>query len=86
MIAIASLVLVLAQVEPEPPAVNLTLGSTNLVLGIDQETELRVQVNHDVDEAETPRIFTSAGHVDDLTRTGVRSWVGRYVLLAERFL
>jgi hypothetical protein len=85
MIAIASLVLVLAQAEPEPPTVNLTLGSTNLVLGIDQETELRVQVNQDVDDAETPRILTSAGHVDDLARTGVRSWVGRYVLPAERF-
>jgi hypothetical protein len=85
MIAIASLLLALAQAEPESPPVALTLGSTNLVLGIDQETELRVELGRDVDPSEAPRILASAGHVDDLARTGVRTWVGRYVLPAERF-
>jgi hypothetical protein len=85
MIAIA-LVVVLAQtVEPETPPVTLTLASTNLVLGIDQETELRVELAREVEAGEAPRILASAGHVDDLARTGVRTWVGRYVLPSERF-
>ena len=86
MIAVA-LCLALAAAEPEAPApaapVTLELGSTALVLGIDQETELRVKLGIDSDE--TPRVLASAGHVDDLVRTGARSWVGRYLLPAERF-
>jgi len=44
MILIASLVMALAQAEPGSAPITLTLGSTNLVLGIDQETELRVEL------------------------------------------
>jgi hypothetical protein len=71
--------------HPGAAAVTLTLGSSNLVLGIDQETELRIELGPDVATSEPPRVLASAGHVDDLVRTGPRSFVGRYVLPTERF-
>jgi hypothetical protein len=89
--ALASLLLV-ALAEPAPPeapaarpTLALALGSMNLVLGIDQETELRVDLGGDEEPPDNPRIVASAGHIDDLVRTGPRSWVGRYVLPSERF-
>jgi hypothetical protein len=95
MIAAAIAVALLVQVgaaggEPpgEPvaaPAVTVALGTTNLVLGVDQDTELRVELGPDVETRDPPRVLASTGHIDDLVRTGPRSFVGRYVLPAERF-
>src|SRR5439155_12355521 len=90
MIAVAALVAVAvaqpaAPVEAPPPPITLALGSTNLVLGVDQETELRVQLAEEIDSPNAPRLLASAGHIDDLVRTGPRSWLGRFVLPAERF-
>jgi hypothetical protein len=72
-------------VEAHVPALTVSLGSMNLVLGIDQETELRIELGPGVQSAEPPRVLATTGHVDDLVRTGERSFVGRYVLPAERF-
>jgi hypothetical protein len=87
MSPLAPLLVVLAQAVAgdAPPAITLSLGSTNLVLGIDQETELRIEVGPELEEVESPRVLASAGHVDELVRTGARTWVGRYLLPSERF-
>jgi hypothetical protein len=87
MIAIVATLLLALALEPLAPDAAgppvLALAGTGLVLGIDQDTELRVEVPEET--SAPPRLVTSAGHVDDLVRTGPRTFVGRYVLPGERF-
>jgi hypothetical protein len=52
---------------------------------VDQETELRVTLGPDLDSEDPPRVLASAGRVEELVRTGPRTWVGRYLLPSERF-
>jgi hypothetical protein len=69
--------------EPVTQSVTVTVGASTLVLGIDQETELHIET--DADAAALPRVVASTGRIEDLARTGPRSFAGRYVLPAERF-
>jgi hypothetical protein len=66
-------------------AVTVTVSAAP-VLGVDQEAEVRIAISEALPPpAEPPRAFASAGRIEDITRTGPRSFVGRYLLPAERF-
>jgi hypothetical protein len=80
--AVVLAALLLARTGRADP-VTVSVGASTLVLGIDQETELHIET--DADAAALPRVVASTGRVEDLSRTGPRSFSGRYVLPAERF-
>ncbi len=71
--------------EPEP-AVLVSLAEVSPVLGVHDETELRIRVvNAPSGEMPMPRILCSEGHVEDLVREGPARFSGRYVLSTNRF-
>jgi hypothetical protein len=74
-----------ARAEDPTPALTVTVAAAP-VLGIDQESEIRVDVAASVPPPrQAPRLHASTGHVEELVRAGPRSFIGRYVLPAERF-
>jgi hypothetical protein len=78
----------LSEKTPEPLAgpLSITVALASPVLGVDQESELRIDLGEDVPAPRVPpRVTASAGRVDELVKVGPRSFIGRYVLPAERF-
>jgi len=74
----------------EPPAlatrVSLSLAAPSPVLGIEDETELRIAVTGAFPSPlNFPRILCSAGRVEDLVREGPTSFSARFILPANRF-
>ena len=74
----------------EPPAspaqVTLSMAKLSPVLGIEDETELRiVATGAFASPLPFPRILCSAGRVEDLVREGPTSFSGRFILPSSRF-
>lgn len=75
----------LAQNEARPSVV-MSLADPAPVIGVTGETELRIEV---IDPPETPmpapRVLSSTGQVEDLTREGPIKFTARYILPSSRF-
>ena len=74
--------------EPLPSAarVSLSLAVPSPVLGIEDETELRIVVTGAfASPLRFPRILCSAGRVEDMVREGPTSFSARFLLPAGRF-
>jgi hypothetical protein len=68
------------------PAVLVSLAEASPVLGVHEETELRIRVvNPPATELPMPRILCSEGHVEDMVRDGPARFSGHYVLSTNRF-
>lgn len=68
------------------PAVLVSLAEASPVLGVHEETELRIRVvNPPATELPMPRILCSEGHVEDMVRDGPAHFSGHYVLSTNRF-
>jgi hypothetical protein len=79
-----------AQGGEKPPAresaVILSLAESSPVLGVHQETELRIEVTSPPPgELPFPRIMCNAGRVEDVVREGPASFSARYLLPSSRF-
>ena len=78
------------ETRAEPPAsaarVTLSLATASPVLGIDDETELRIVATGTfASPLALPRILCSAGRVEDLVREGPTSFSARFLLPSARF-
>ena len=73
--------------QPVSPArVSLSLAAPAPVLGIEDETELRIEVaGAFASPLHFPRILCSAGRVEDLVREGPTSFSARFLLPSTRF-
>jgi hypothetical protein len=78
------------ETRAEPPTssarVTLSLAAPSPVLGIEDETELRIVATGDFPSPlPFPRILCSAGRVEDLLREGPTSFSARFLLPSARF-
>jgi hypothetical protein len=85
IVAVVLLLLLAAAPARADDAVTIMV-TTAPVLGVDQEAEVRIEIGDSVPPPDdAPRVLASTGRVEDLVRAGPRSFVGRYLLPAERF-
>lgn len=70
---------------PEEPSVVLTPASGSLVLGVDQETEIKIVVTGVSMPLDPPRMLCSTGRIEELTAVGPDAFVARYLLPTQRY-
>jgi hypothetical protein len=71
---------------PSTPRVSLSLATASPVLGIEDESELRIVVTGAfASPLHFPRILCSTGRVEDMVREGPTSFSARFLLPASRF-
>ena len=76
----------LAEQPVSPARVTLSLAAPTPVLGIEDETELRIEATGTFSSPlPFPRILFSAGRVEDLLREGPTSFSARFLLPSARF-
>jgi hypothetical protein len=76
----------LAELPTTPARVTLAMAAPSPVLGIDDETELRIVATGTfASPLPFPRILCSAGRVEDLVREGPTSFSARFLLPSSRF-
>jgi hypothetical protein len=76
----------LAEPPASPARVTLTVAAPSPVLGIEDETELRiVATGAFASHLPLPRILCSTGRVEDLVREGPTSFSARFILPSARF-
>ena len=76
----------LAEPPPLPTPVTLSLAKLSPVLGVDDETDLRIVATGPfASPLPFPRILCSAGRVEDLVREGPTKFSARFILPSSRF-